>query len=172
MERELQRVERFATVWHAGRWVLSSLPDALDLEVIVFPGGGEVIGVSLLSVNGVGLSDRLERSPLRLAVQSHECVHHLLSLATAALCHTGWYPVRDELLAWIGAGRLTLSASQDKDLREGLVSADELAEDSGVPAQLIMLGAAAHARRRGDPSRIGPALAEWCVEMQRLVRLL
>lgn len=172
MERELQRVERFAIAWHSGRWELSTLPDALDLRVVVFPGGGEVIGVSLLSVNGIGLSDRLERSPLRLAVQAHECVHHLLELSTTALCNTSWYPVRDELLAWVGAGILIVSSDQDRDLRRGGVSAAELAEACGVPAPLIILGAAAHAQRRGNSSLLGPALAEWCAEMQRLVRLL
>jgi hypothetical protein len=172
VERELEEVERFAAEWHSGRWLLSSLPDALQLRVVTFPDGGEVLGVSLLPLNGVGLSARLEHSPLRLAIQTHECVHHLLKISSAALCQMSWYPIRDELLAWIGAGRLTVSTQQIGELEAGRLTAADLAEECGVPAPLIELGAAAHARQRGDHAGLTFALAAWCLEMQRLVGLL
>jgi hypothetical protein len=120
----------------------------------------------LLSVHGIGLSDRLEDSPLRCAVQTHECVHHLLGLSTTALCHTSWYPVRDELLAWMGAGRLVVSCQQEQDVRRGGVSPAELAEESGTPPLLIGLGLAVHAYLRGEGTLLSPVLAAWCLEIE------
>jgi hypothetical protein len=57
-------------------------------------------------------------------------------------------------------------------LEHGRVTLTELAKDDGVPAQLILLEAAAHATLRGDLALLGPSLAAWCLEMQRLVRQL
>lgn len=173
MDALLQAMEGFARDFHSGVWSLATLPTELGLVLKLFPDGGEILGVSLLERQYLGISDRLAEHPMRSPVVLHECVHHILSLGSTALCHAGWYPMRTETLVWLGAARLAVSLDQIRAIRRWETDPATVAWENAVPVELINLGIAVHHRAMHPaPASIELpwALVRWVAAMKRLTR--
>lgn len=171
----MQAAELFAREWQAGEWCLSGLPALLGLDLIRFHDGGELFGVAFVRKGIVGLSDRLDDSPMYLPVLGHECGHVLLDQGVTRFCDATWRPARSETLAWMAAGRLSISAGQVQQIDRGHLTPGDLATVNGVPAELIAVGRAVEhwlSGRARSADELCAAMRVWSARMRVLVHPL
>ncbi len=116
----------------------------MGAQLIVVPGGTSILGASLRSDWSIGINDRIVGSELEWPVVLHE-TGHLLTFPRSPLaagCQPNWRHTRGEVLAWCGAGRLSVSALQGAQIDRQEATLAEIAVVNGVPPELVGVGLA------------------------------
>lgn len=178
----LRQLDRFFGQWQTGEWSLATLPRDLDIRVVRYHDGAELLGFSLIPERVVAIDERLHGMREQLDVQTHE-VGHVLDdqqhpIASLGLCHFRMMPTPTEIHAWEIAGRAAVSGAQYAAIRDREASVGEIALINGVSPSLIRVGCAVHAAlarprfHACDIAQIGAAVGILCSQLYTLAERL